>query len=320
MKKLLKQLDIFSSLNDEEFARIEKFFALRSYRQNEKIVAHNEIKKWLFIVISGNIVSSLELPEGMERNHGKYSTGDFFGVISIFGNKPPVADYIAAEKSELLVIQEKSLIELVENESAIAVKMISRLLNKTIGQLRDSSKFLADVVQWGEQASRRGITDELTGIYNREFLEDALQNFFNISKNNNKPLSLLMLDIDNYREINEALGHEMGNKIILELVILVRNIISKHGIIARYGGDEFSILLPEADLSKAIAIGEEIRKEVEAYDFSKYFSEEAFNPTISIGISSYPETATDLITFKKKADSSLYRAKEIGKNKVFFLE
>src|SRR5208337_1011041 len=215
MKELLKQLDIFSSFDNEELARMEKFFVLKSYKQNEIIVTHTEIKKSLFIVVNGKIVSTLELPDGMERNHGRYSAGDFFGVISVFGNKPPVADYTAAEKSELLIIQEKGLLDLVENESAVAIKFISRLLNTTIKQLRQSSKFLADVVLWGEDASRRVITDELTGIYNREFLDDALENFFNISKNNNKPLSLLMLDIDSYREINEALGHEIGNKIIL---------------------------------------------------------------------------------------------------------
>jgi diguanylate cyclase (GGDEF)-like protein len=320
MKKLLKQIDIFMIFNDDELSRLERYLTVQTFEKDAVVIAHDEIKKSLFIVLNGKIVSILKLPEGIKRNHGKYFTGDFFGVTSLFGNKAPVADYSAAEKSELLVIHEKEILELVENDSVIAIKFMSHLLNLTIRQLRESSNILADVVQWGENASRRVITDELTGIYNREFLEDALENFFDISKSNNKPLSLLMLDIDSYRQINEDLGREIGNKIILELVILIRSIISKHGIIARYGGDEFSILLPEADLVKATAIAEQIRKEVETYDFSKYLSTKHVTPTISIGISSFPETATDLITFRKKADASLYRAKEVGKNKVVCIE
>jgi diguanylate cyclase len=129
-----------------------------------------------------------------------------------------------------------------------------------------------------------------------------------------------MLDIDNFRKINEDLGLEAGNRILQELVDLIQKITSKHGIIAHYGGDEFSILLPETDLARAKIIAEQIRSDVEKYDFSKHLAGKIIPVTASIGISSFPDTAVDLETFKQKADEALYKAKELGRNRVEWID
>jgi diguanylate cyclase (GGDEF)-like protein len=320
MKDILKTLNLFSELNNEELNFIEKYFTIRPYKKNEVISSYNELSKEVFIVLKGKIFSTLKIPGSIERKHGEYVPGDIFSEGSLFGYKPPFDTFFSAESSEVLIISEKNLRELIENNPIIAVKLTSHLLSMTIRQLGNSSKFLADVVQWGENASRRVITDELTGLYNRAFLDDALESFFNISKSNNKPLSLLMVDLDNFRKINEKYDHETGNKILVELVNLVQNTISKHGIFARYGGDEYSILLPETDLQRAITIAEQIRKDVESNNFSKYFFGGDIPVTISIGISSFPDTATDLAAFKEKADLSLYKAKDSGRNRVAYIE
>ncbi len=319
MKELLKSLNFLSEFNEEELSLFERNFTVRIYKKDEIISSYNEAAKEAFIVLKGKIFSTLNLPGDIERKHGEYGPGDVFSEGSLFGYKPPFDTFFAFEISEVLIISEKNIRELIESSPIAAIKLTSYLLSMTIRQLRNSSQFLADIVQWGENASRRVITDELTGLYNRAFLDDVLDSFFNISKSNNKPLSLLMLDLDNFREINERYDHETGNKILIELVNLIKNTTSKHGVFARYGGDEYAILLPETDLQKALTIAEQIRKDVEADNLSKYLSAEKFPVTISIGISSFPDTATDLAVFREKADASLYRAKESGKNKVMFI-
>ena len=129
-----------------------------------------------------------------------------------------------------------------------------------------------------------------------------------------------MLDTDNFRLINELIGHDAGNGVIIEFAGIIKRIISKHGIMARYGGDEFSILLPETDLKSAIEIAEQIRESVENFNFSKHLGEHNIAITTSIGVSSFPETAINLPTFKQKADESLYKAKESGRNRVECVE
>ena len=129
-----------------------------------------------------------------------------------------------------------------------------------------------------------------------------------------------MIDLDNFRTINEVYGLEAGNKVLLVLVSLIKNIISSQGIIARYGGDEFSVLLPETNIEQAMEIAGKICREVESYDFSKFTSGKRIAVTTSIGISSFPETANDIIAFKEKADKALYKAKESGRNRAMYIE
>lgn len=313
MKEQLKNLSFFSEFNSDEISVIENICSTITFRKNDLI--ENDEKE-LTIILKGKVIGELNLPETIEKKHAEYLPGDLFGQMSLFGYKSPFDNYYAAENSELISIKEKDLISLTGDYSGLAIKLLSHFISQTIQHLNRSSKFLADIVQWGENASRRVITDELTNVYNRPFLEDALENFFNISKSNNKPLSLFMLDIDNFRLINDKYGQDKGNIILIEVVRIIKDMISKHGIIARYGGDEFSILLPETNLKKAKKIGEQLRKAVEEFDISKHLPNIKISLSISIGISSFPDTVTELENFKEKADLSLYKAKESGRNKV----
>ncbi len=320
MIDLMKKIPLFEGLRENELGLMEPYFSRKDCMEGEVILPAGGTKKELFIIASGSIVSTIAHPGSAVRKRAELIPGDFFGEIPLFAGKPCSSAYTAAGGSCLLAIGEERLRAAIENHPDIAAAFISGLLSHTIRQLRRTSTFLADVVRWGENASRRVITDELTGLYNRAFLQDALEEFFNISRSNNKHLSLLMIDIDNFRDINESAGIEAGNRILAEFAGLVGGIISSHGIMARYGGDEFSVLLPEADLARARELAERIRAAVEARGFSRRAAGGTVAVTTSIGISSFPETASDLAAFKEKADLSLYRAKESGRNTVAWVE
>ena len=316
MNELLKNLRIFDGLNDGDYERLGRYFSLITVEKNDCVSLHDQESGKLFIVLEGAVTGYIKPAGGIERRQGEFHPGDLFGEVSLCPALPLAVTYRAAEKSSLVAIGRQSLMELIETDPNMAIPVLTRFMGLTTRRMRKSSKFLSDVVQWGEIASRRIITDELTGVYSRIFLEDALENFFTISKSNNKPLSLLMLDIDNCRKINEAYGLETGNRVIVEIAGIIKNCISEHGIIARYGGDEFSILLPEADVAKATSIAARILREIQHHDLSHHMQDQYVAITASIGISSFPETATDLAEFKKNADASLYQAKKSGRNRV----
>ncbi len=320
MKELMKNFPVFAGLSDDDLGRLAEIFTTRTCEKDEDILVRDDTAVEFYVVAQGMIESTITLPGNMNRKKNEYGPGDFFGEISLFAKRPALNGYRAARKSVLLVAHEPDLRGFIEVHYAAGNRLISNLLMITIRNLRSTSAFLADVVQWGENASRRVITDELTGVYNRAFLDDAMENFFSISLSNKKPLSLLMIDIDNFRAVNERLDHETGNRLIVEVASIIKNVISDYGIIARYGGDEFSVLLPEADLAKAHDIAERIRSSVQGSDFSKHLADSGIPVTTSIGISAYPETVSDFAHFKEKADSSLYRAKELGRNRVAHFE
>jgi two-component system, cell cycle response regulator len=166
------------------------------------------------------------------------------------------------------------------------------------------------------KVKRLAITDSLTGIYNHGFLYVSLCKEYTRAERNYLPLSLLMLDIDYFKKINDTYGHRQGDVILYELSQIFKNCIRKYDILGRYGGEEFSIILPETDKKHGIKLAERIRRAVEEYNFGG--NNKIIKCTVSIGVSSYPtkevENVEDLIF---KADKALYRAKTEGRNRVY---
>lgn len=320
MDDMIRQFAIFRDLTADEFTAIKKYYTIREYAIGDVVLKNAAAEKALFIVARGSVVGTSDHNSIINRKETRYLPGDFFGEVSLCTGTSTDGVCAAEESCMVVSITENAFNEMIRDNSVIAVKFISQLLSLTIHRLRGFSTFFADIVQWGENASRRVITDELTGVYNRLFLDDVLENFFNISKSNNKPLSLFMIDLDNFRKINETLGMEKGNTILRTVVLIIKKAISKHGIIARYGGDEFAVLLPETGIEKAQIIAEQIRADVENRDFSKQTEGSGLSITLSIGISSFPDTVSQITAFKEKADASLYKAKNLGRNCVSYIE
>jgi len=125
-----------------------------------------------------------------------------------------------------------------------------------------------------------------------------------------------MVDLDYFRAINDNFGHAAGDKIILEVVKLYNKGLNENHIMARYGGDEFTIVMMKTSQAEAIAIAEKIRTTVEELGASKNVDGKAIKVTLSQGIASYPDNADDLKTLREKADQALYKAKEEGRNRT----
>jgi diguanylate cyclase (GGDEF)-like protein len=176
------------------------------------------------------------------------------------------------------------------------------------------------MVEWGEEARKRAITDELTGVYNRRFLDDSVDGYFNAAQSAQKPLSLVMIDLDRFREINERHGHQAGDMVIVHAVSVFKGCLRERDIVARYGGDEFTIILPETSLTEACQVAEKIRAGVSRIsvtaDEGSTGAKETIRVTISQGVASYPDHGADAGVIRAKADEALYRAKEEGRDRV----
>src|SRR5204863_420821 len=126
--------------------------------------------------------------------------------------------------------------------------------------------------------------------------------------------TVVMIDSDNLKQINDAHGHEAGNRLLQHLVRCVREQLRGSDVMARFGGDEFILLLPETNNKGALEMAERIRKAVELARFSVRDGES--NVTVSLGVSSYPEDGGNLDVILEKADKAMYRAKQKGRNRV----
>lgn len=315
--QFLKKVELFSLLSEEEISMIIDNFNIIDFEENQVLFREGEEGSEMFIVRNGSVKPSFRLPEGNEREMAVFGKGDFFGEMSIFDNSPRSATCTVMEPTQLLSLKESDLLSMIQKNPEIAIKIMYRMLNITTRRLKDNGEFLSDMVQWGESARKRTITDEFTGVYNRRFLDDALPEFFDDARRSSQPLSLVMVDLDYFREINDTYGYETGNRVILGVVSVVKKHLRNNDILARYGGDEFTLLLPETGINEAMILSEKIRRDVEHLAILGDGNAGAVKITATLGLATYPENALTLETLKSMADQALYRAKESGRNRIY---
>jgi diguanylate cyclase (GGDEF)-like protein len=158
--------------------------------------------------------------------------------------------------------------------------------------------------------------DALTGIYNRRFLESRLKEECERQRRYARPLSLIMIDIDFFKKVNDTYGHQCGDLILQTVAAKAAAVIRKTDFIARYGGEEFCCLLPETDGGSAEIVAEHLRIHIE--DMENSFEDKLVKVTISLGISCFV-TDDSPETFLKRADDALYQAKHSGRNRFIRL-
>ena len=167
-----------------------------------------------------------------------------------------------------------------------------------------------------EIAVHSAITDKLTGLYNQAYFKHFLDFEVRRSLRQKTPVTLLMIDVDDFKQYNDRLGHLAGDGILMELGELIRTNIRDIDLAARYGGEEFAVVLPNTAIDEAEMSAERIRQIVHGHTFSHIESSSMKNLSISAGLAIYPYDADSVDGLILQADSALYQAKKAGKNRV----
>ncbi|HEV8441179.1 MAG TPA: diguanylate cyclase [Methylomirabilota bacterium] len=170
-------------------------------------------------------------------------------------------------------------------------------------------------VELRELLRRQSIHDPLTGLFNRRYMEETLEREVHRSRRNGKPMSLLMVDLDRFKQQNDAFGHDAGDALLRDLAALLQSNLRKEDIACRYGGEEFVLVLPDASLENATRRAEQLRAAVKEMRVVR--DGVALGPiTISVGVAAFPEQGPDGDTLLKAADAALYQAKNEGRDRV----
>lgn len=191
---------------------------------------------------------------------------------------------------------------------------------KTISPIKDekgkitsfvsTGKDITDRIEMQQDLEKLASTDQLTGIYNRHKFEELYSNELERAKRYKKPLSLVMFDIDHFKNVNDTYGHDAGDAVLQRIAKIIKENIRTSDIFARWGGEEFLILCIESELNNAAALAEKLRTSIESEEFDK-----VGRITSSFGVASYiDKEAKDI--FIKRADDALYIAKNEGRNRV----
>lgn len=167
-----------------------------------------------------------------------------------------------------------------------------------------------------EKVEYLAITDELTQLYNYRYFFNTLSNEVYRAARYGNPLSLIIMDIDNFKKFNDAYGHPQGNFILSLVSEIFKKNVRNTDTVARYGGEEFVIVSPENDKQSAYILAERIRMDVEKFCRPEVHKDVPVPVTISIGVASLSDDTSDAEVLMQKADEALYQAKREGKNKV----
>jgi diguanylate cyclase (GGDEF)-like protein len=226
------------------------------------------------------LVHALALP--MRARIAGGSDIDFVGVISI------------ARHGKEFTAQERDLFAYLAGQATLSIENVD--LHETVQQ--------------------QALTDELTGLFNVRQFHARLEGEIERAERFATPLSLVMLDIDKFKSVNDNYGHQMGDRVLVEVARVLRRMSRDVDLPARYGGEELAVVLPQTDLAGAEQQAERMRAGIEAMQIPRLDGEGVLEITASFGVASFPGEGVDKTELIAAADAALYRAKRGGRNRV----
>jgi diguanylate cyclase (GGDEF)-like protein len=159
------------------------------------------------------------------------------------------------------------------------------------------------------------VTDDLTRLYNSRYLNQALRREVKRATRNTRPVSLLFLDLDGFKRVNDTRGHQPGSRALVEAAAVIRGSARETDIVARFGGDEFALVLPETDAAGARAVAERVRERLAAHPFLAADGP-GMHLTVSVGVATLPDVTAVAEELLRAADLAMYHVKAAGKNGI----
>jgi two-component system cell cycle response regulator len=160
------------------------------------------------------------------------------------------------------------------------------------------------------------VTDSLTGLHNRRYLDSHLATLFERAQSRNRPLSLMITDIDRFKSINDTWGHDVGDEVLKEFASRLRKNVRGIDLACRMGGEEFVVVMPDTNSETAQMVAERIRSQIAQTPFKTGDGEQTIEVTISVGVAGLAKDVTTVAALMKRADQALYEAKNGGRNRV----
>ncbi len=255
--------------------------------------------------------------EDLKSTNGTYLNGKKIDITDLHhGDEIKIGDFtiIFDEGKGIEGIYDETQVDSAGNETQRLIAEYQSLAEKIRERdiALDLKRYHEKVLKSRKRLTQQANLDRLTDLYNRRYFDKTFEEHFNNAHQNRYPLSLLFIDIDHFKKINDTFGHNKGDEVLRGVAQIIRALCRKDDVVARYGGEEFVIIFPRMNKESAIQIAETIRKVVE----KKSTEIIGLKVTVSIGV------ATDFRNFSrpeeliKTADNALYKAKSLGRNCV----
>ena len=317
--QLFADSPLFKGLDEGELKLVAGSLTKRTVKQGGTLYKEGDDGEEMYILVSGSAEAWVQSSEGKPHQVFEVKPGGFFGEMSIISGESRPTSLTAAADLELLVLKRDNFHRIVFEHAEVGIKILKAMIGVQSSWLEQSSRQLGDLMRWGEVAQQRVICDELTGLYNRNFLQQTATDHFKGDAVHLRPLSLLMLDLDKIHVINDRYGTKAGDLVFIATGQELRSVTRPSDICARLSGDEFAVLLPDTNAEGASIVAERIRSALEQRKIpipSEGTSKTDISVSTSIGIASAPLHADSWTSLYRTADTALLRSKNLGRNRV----
>ncbi len=312
----LNQLDIFSALDPQSINHIRRLMKRHEVPEGWVLFREGDMGTLMYIVLSGTVAISITADNSEELEVARVGSGSFFGEMSILEKDVRSATCRTVEDCVLLSLDAEDFGRLMVEHPRVAMGVMQRMLNTATSRLQKTGAFLSDMVQWGEQARIRAVSDEFTGMYNRRFFDETLHNSVLSASMGKGHFALVMMDLDRFGTLNAEYGEKVGDEVILKAVSACRAVFEKEHLLCRYGGDEFAFILPGASGEDALKYCQKLKTALEKIDVLKGREGSIQKVSASIGIAACPGHGESVEELARSADLALYAAKEAGRDRA----
>lgn len=307
---LLSRLQLFRNVNlvTPAFYDLLSICEYRQFEKGEIVLSTREENYYLYVLIKGRLV--IQLSEHDDIPLATVEPGECVGEMSIIDSRVPSAQVSGSEITTVLVIEQDVLWRMVSVSHEIARNLLYIMSER----VRYSNLVIADSLEMQRKYQRFATTDALTGLHNRGWLDDTFDREIKRSERDELPLALIMIDVDDFKKYNDDYGHLSGDRVLITVADAIRSPLRPNDLVARFGGEEFAVLLPETTLDNARIIAERLRENVSRSDPGMLDGKQLPNVTISMGIAARrPKYSLDMMI--AAADVAMYHAKRNGKNR-----
>jgi len=304
-RSLLHSIALFRDVDPDAMGDLLTRCSRIDIRKGEMLLSPTRPNRCVYIVLSGMLevrLGSLDAPRIADLIPGACA-----GELSLIEDRDPSAYVSAAEDSHLMVISHSLLWQMVDRSHAFSKNLLVVLSER----VRSDNEFIATSLDVLREAKRNATTDALTGLGNRHWMEEIFERELKRVHHDASPLCLMMIDVDGFKTFNDQFGHIAGDRVLSAVAGALRKHLRPTDLIARYGGDEFAVLLPGSRINRVKQTAERLQDRLDRDSISDLHAP----ITISVGITEAARN-DDLKSLIDRADAAMYDAKIAGRDTV----
>lgn len=284
---------------------------IRALTEGAVLVTMGQPTGAMYMILEGRF--SVHLEGGPESDPVAFlEAGQTIGELSALDAMLASAHVVAAAPSRVMEVSAETFWNLVNASHAFAVNLLVLLAQR----LRANNATVSTNIRLQSEYKRNAMVDALTGLYNRRWLSEMLPRFVTRFQRSGHPFALLMVDIDHFKSVNDRFGHPAGDAVLVAVAHLLRTEVRPSDHVARFGGEEFAILLPDTTARAALGIAERVRAAVKLAGIKDQEDRLLPNVTISLGGAILGGELTTAAAMIAAADAALYKSKQNGRDRT----